>query len=109
MQEQKVQNCFAQAELQQVIKQSPEQVTIIDVRSPEKYAEMHIPGAVNIPLTELEKHLNELSIQAVIITACGKGGGRSAEAAAILRDKGFSHANFLCGGTFGFFEATSIS
>ena len=71
MKEQKVQNCFALAELQQLIKQSPDLVTIIDVRSPEEYAEMHIPGAVNIPLTELEKHLNELSIQAVIITACG--------------------------------------
>lgn len=109
MQEQKVQNCFAQAELQQVIKQSPEQVTIIDVRSPEEYAAMHLPGAVNIPVTELEKHSSELSKQAVIITACGKGGGRSDDAASMLREMGFSHANFLCGGTFGFFEATSIS
>ena len=108
MKEQKVQNCFALAELQQLIKQSPEQVTIIDVRSPEEYAEMHIPGAVNIPLTELEKHLNELSIQAVIITACGKGGGRSAEAAFLLRGRGFIHTIFFCGGTFGWFEAQLI-
>jgi len=108
MQEQKVQNCFALAELQQIIKQSPELVTIIDVRSPEEYAEVHIPGAVNIPLTELEKHLNELSIQALIITACGKGGGRSAEAAYLLRERGFIYTDFLCGGTFGWFEAQHI-
>jgi rhodanese-related sulfurtransferase len=95
------------AELQQLLNQSPDQIIIIDVRSPEEYAEKHIPGAINIPLGELESRSKELSEQALIITACGKGGGRSAEAAAILKQQGFSKAFFLCGGTVGWYESAS--
>jgi rhodanese-related sulfurtransferase len=54
MQEQKIQECFALADLQQLIKQSPDQIHIIDVRSPEEFMEHHIPVAINIPLNELE-------------------------------------------------------
>jgi rhodanese-related sulfurtransferase len=88
-----------------LIKQSPDQVTVIDVRNPEEYAAKHISGAINIPLGELENRSNELSKNALIITACGKGGGRSAEAAALLKQLGFVQANFLCGGTFGWYTA----
>lgn len=35
-------------------------VTVLDVRPPEEYAAGHVPGAVNIPLQELEDHLEEL-------------------------------------------------
>ncbi|MDY6980787.1 MAG: metalloregulator ArsR/SmtB family transcription factor [Pseudomonadota bacterium] len=35
-------------------------VTVIDVRPPEEYAAGHLPGAVNIPLSELEQRLAEL-------------------------------------------------
>lgn len=104
MPEQKTQDCFALIDLQQLIKQSPEQIVIIDVRSPDEYAEKHIPGAINIPLDKLESCSNELSKQAIIITACGKGGGRSAQAAELLNQLGFIKANFLCGGTFGWYD-----
>jgi len=90
--------------MKQLIKQSPDQLTIIDVRSPEEFAEKHIPGAINIPLSELESRSSELSRQTTIITACGKGGGRSAQGAELLKQLGFSKANYLCGGTFGWFE-----
>lgn len=90
--------------MKQLIKQSPDQLTIIDVRSPEEFAEKHIPGAINIPLSELEIRSSELSRQTTIITACGKGGGRSAQGAELLKQLGFSKANYLCGGTFGWFE-----
>ena len=63
MPEQKTQNCFAMEELQQLLKQSPDQFTIIDVRTPEEYADKHIPAAINIPLDELNSHVNELSKQ----------------------------------------------
>ena len=104
MQEQKIQECFALADLQRLLKQSPDQLTIIDVRSPEEFAEIHIPGAINIPLNELESRSNELSKQAIIITACGKGGGRSAQGAALLKQLGFTNAAYLCRGTFGWYE-----
>lgn len=87
------------------MKQSPDQLIIIDVRSPEEYAEKHIPAAINIPLDELESRSNELSKQAIIITTCGKGGGRSAQAVELLQQMGFSNAKFLCGGTFEWYES----
>ncbi|MEO6253432.1 MAG: rhodanese-like domain-containing protein [Ferruginibacter sp.] len=87
------------------MKQSPDQITIIDVRNPDEYADKYIPGAINIPLDELESCLHELSKQAIIITACGKGGGRSAAAAEKLKQRGFTKAIFLCGGTFGWYDA----
>ncbi len=105
MPEQKIQNCFAIEDLQQLLKQSPEQLTIIDVRTAEEYTEKNIPGAINIPLSELESRSYELSKQSIIITACGKGGGRSAEAAALLKQQGFTKAIFLCEGTVGWYSA----
>src|SRR5688572_13935116 len=35
-------------------------VTVLDVRPPEEYAAGHLPGAINIPIHELEKRLREL-------------------------------------------------
>ena len=83
---------------------SPDQFTIIDVRNPEEYEEKHIPAAVNIPLKELENYSIQISKNVIIITVCGKGGGRSAEGAKYLNQLGFSNAKFLCGGTFSWFE-----
>jgi len=38
-------------------------VTVLDVRPAEEYAAGHVPGAVNIPLQELEQRLDELENQ----------------------------------------------
>ena len=75
-------------------------VAIVDVRSSEEYEAEHIEGALNIPLADIEKRMNELSTYELIITACGAGGGRSATASDILKDRGL-HAKWLCKGTFG--------
>jgi rhodanese-related sulfurtransferase len=104
MQEQKIQECFAIRDLQQQIRQSPELLIIIDVRNPEEYTEKHIPGAINIPLPELESRSKELSRHVIIVTVCGKGGGRSAQGADLLKQAGFNNANYLCGGTFGWYN-----
>lgn len=42
----------------------------LDVRSADSYAENHIPGAINIPLTELPARLGELDPGMMIITYC---------------------------------------
>lgn len=78
-------------------------IQIIDVRSPEEFAEKHIPEAVNIPLDELERAFSRLDEHLFFITTCGKGGGRSAKGAEILRQGGF-RSTWLCGGTFGWFD-----
>jgi MFS family permease len=72
---------------------------VIDVRSPDEYGEGHVDGALNIPLDVLADRAAELSTDAPLVTACGKGGGRSERGAALLRGLGFASARSLCGGT----------
>lgn len=76
-------------------------VRVVDVRSAEEYATGHLPAAVHIPLTELLDHTHSWSPKDRIITVCAKGGGRSAQAAQVLRDRGFGRVWWLCGGTVG--------
>jgi rhodanese-related sulfurtransferase len=83
--------------------QSGGKMTIIDVRSKEEYDEKHIPEAINIPLDELPKHIDQLTEQELFITACGKGGGRSEKGAEKLKQLGIN-AVFLEGGTLGWWE-----
>lgn len=78
-----------------------ENIVIIDVRSPEEFLIQHIPAAINIPLNELNN--TSFKENVILITTCGKGGGRSEEGAQVLHQKGFD-ARFLCGGTLGWFE-----
>ena len=40
--------------------QTPESFTLLDVRQPEEYERGHIPGALLIPLPELEERLGEI-------------------------------------------------
>jgi rhodanese-related sulfurtransferase len=104
MKEQKKQGCFTVNDLRQVLKQSPENLVMVDVRNPEEFAEQHIPGAINIPLVELESHIKDLAGKGKIITVCTKGGGRSEEAAIFLELKGIEGATYLCGGTKAWYE-----
>lgn len=76
-------------------------VRVVDVRSAEEYASGHLPAAINIPLAELIERARNWPPKERIITVCAKGGGRSAQAAQVLRDMGFGRTRWLCGGTLG--------
>lgn len=66
-------------------------VTVLDVRPPDEYAANHVPGARNIPLTELESRLAELDPGHEIIAYCrGPWCVLSFEAVATLRARGFT-------------------
>ncbi len=97
-------NCIALNELKHLIKNIPQQVKILDVRSKEEYDESHIPGAINITLLDIELANRLFDKSDSVITACGKGGGRSTQAAEKLQELGFKNATWLCGGTFGWLE-----
>lgn len=43
---------------------------IVDVRSPQQYAEAHVPDALSIPLDEIQSRYRELPADAEIITYC---------------------------------------
>jgi rhodanese-related sulfurtransferase len=79
----------------------PDRFHLIDVRDAEDYAVAHVTGAVHIPLAELEGRVGELPAGRTPVTICGKGGGRSAEGAEVLRKSGRPQALWLEGGTNG--------
>ena len=45
-------------------------VTVLDVRPPEEYAAGHIRGAINVPVAELKKRLNEIPRGQEIVAYC---------------------------------------
>lgn len=65
-------------------------VTVLDVRPIEEFAWGHLPGAVNIPMHELEQRLAELPNTLEVVAYCrGPYCLLSFEAVAKLRDKGY--------------------
>ncbi|MGH9577949.1 MAG: rhodanese-like domain-containing protein, partial [Terriglobales bacterium] len=64
-------------------------VTVLDVRPAEEFAAGHVPGAVNIPIEELEKRVRELPKRKEIVAYCrGPFCLMSYEAVQLLRKKG---------------------
>ncbi|MGD8812389.1 MAG: metalloregulator ArsR/SmtB family transcription factor [Thioalkalispiraceae bacterium] len=64
-------------------------VTVIDVRPAEEFAAGHVPGAVNIPLNELEARLDELGEAQEVVAYCrGPHCILAFDAVARLREKG---------------------
>ena len=65
-------------------------VTVLDVRPVEEYNAGHIPGALSIPLKELQLHLTELPRNQEIVAYCrGPYCVLSIQAVEMLRAKGF--------------------
>jgi ArsR family transcriptional regulator len=65
-------------------------VTVLDVRPEDEFALGHLPGAINIPLGELEKRLADLDPKQEIVAYCrGPYCVLSYEAVAVLRARGF--------------------
>ncbi|OIP87635.1 MAG: ArsR family transcriptional regulator [Syntrophaceae bacterium CG2_30_49_12] len=66
-------------------------VIILDVRPVEEYNAGHIPGAMSIPLKELERHLSELPHNQEIVAYCrGPYCVLAIQAVEMLRAKGFN-------------------
>jgi len=71
---------------------------IVDVRTVDEYAEGHIAGAINIPLTEVTDHLDMLpNLDEPILVVCGSG-HRSAMAMAALNLLGYDGATSMFAG-----------
>jgi rhodanese-related sulfurtransferase len=63
---------------------------VLDVREKAEYAFKRIPGAVSIPLGELEEKADELTKDKNIYVVC-RTGSRSDMAAQLLTEKGFTN------------------
>jgi rhodanese-related sulfurtransferase len=65
-------------------------VIVLDVRPAEEFQSGHIPGAISIPLRELEQRLSELPKKQEIVAYCrGPYCVLAVQAVEILRAKGF--------------------
>jgi len=64
---------------------------ILDVRSPEEYAEGHIPGAINVPYDQIPANLDSLEsfVSAEVVVYC-RTGRRAGVAEKVLREAGFT-------------------
>jgi len=71
---------------------------VLDVRTPQEFAAGHIPGAVNIPHTELASRLSTLDFDPdqEIVVHCEQG-GRASIAESILREGGYTRVRDLTG------------
>ncbi|MFT6658086.1 ArsR/SmtB family transcription factor [Maritalea sp.] len=66
-------------------------VTILDVRPMDEFSAGHVPGAINIPLQQLQARLQELDETQEIVAYCrGAYCVLSFEAVAALRSRGFN-------------------
>ncbi len=70
---------------------------MLDVREPYEWDEYHIPGAVLVPLGELENRLSELPQDQEIVVVC-RSGNRSAVGRDILLAAGFQDVTSMAGG-----------
>lgn len=79
---------------------------IIDVRTPEEFAAGYISGAVLINFydADFQQKINLLDKNKSVFVYC-KGGGRSAEAASMMKNAGFSSVYELKGGIMGWENA----
>ncbi|MEM9080056.1 MAG: molybdopterin-synthase adenylyltransferase MoeB [Verrucomicrobiota bacterium] len=70
---------------------------LVDVRTPEEFAQNRIEGSVFIPLQELPARYQELPDDQPIVIHC-KSGMRSARACLFLAERGYSDLSNLTGG-----------
>ncbi|SRR5690554_5162845 len=68
---------------------------LVDVRSPEEFAEGSAEGAINIPLFSIPLRIDELKSKRKIIVFCASG-GRSEQAKMFLKQQGIDCENGGC-------------
>jgi rhodanese-related sulfurtransferase len=68
---------------------------LIDVRTPAEFAAGHLPGAINVPVGELEGHIEEIAESDTPIVVYCRSGARSARAKRTLDVHGFPEVHDL--------------
>lgn len=71
---------------------------VIDVRTDREWAGGHIPGALHIPVEQIEERMREVPRDGRALFVVCAGGGRSASAADFLSGRGFLRVHNVEGG-----------
>ncbi|WP_299257388.1 rhodanese-like domain-containing protein [uncultured Aquimarina sp.] len=76
-----------------------EKVQLVDVRTPQEYAEGHIEGAINIDFSDenFETLISEVDKSKPVAVYCGRG-GRSGKCSSYMKKAGFTKIYDLDGG-----------
>lgn len=85
----------ADALLQEQARQ-PQQLFVLDVRSPQEFAEGHVPGAVNVPHDQVSARLAEIPRDKDVVLYC-RSGRRAGLAADVLAANGYKRLLHLDG------------
>lgn len=77
----------------------PDDVTIIDVRTPAEFETMHIPGSYNVPVTMLGEHAAQFAarLDRKVVLVC-QSGARASQARLRLAGVGAQNLHILDGG-----------
>jgi phage shock protein E len=67
-----------------------ENALLLDVRSESEFAAGHLPGAVNVPVSQLAAQVNTLGDKGRPVVVYCASGVRSTRATSLLREAGFS-------------------
>ncbi|KRE32988.1 rhodanese-like domain-containing protein [Paenibacillus sp. Soil724D2] len=70
---------------------------LIDVREPSEVKHGYIPGAINIPLSQMKHKVGEIQKNNHVYLYC-RSGMRSKQAARVLKKNGFNELSHLQGG-----------
>ena len=72
---------------------------LIDLRSPNEFADGHITGSINIPYADIEDRLHEIKLQdgKSLVLICDSG-SQSANAGEVLNKSGYQNTVILSGG-----------
>lgn len=72
------------ASFKQIFQDAPETLLMVDVRDADEFSKGTFKGAINMPINDLEKRMDELPADRTIVFFCGTG-GRAGEAYDMLQ------------------------
>jgi rhodanese-related sulfurtransferase len=90
-------------DVDELARRRAEGAVVIDVRQPDEYDEVHVPGARLIPLADVGQRLDEVPAEGEVLVIC-RSGGRSRKAAEVMNAAGRQAVN-VAGGTLAWIDA----
>ena len=90
---------FKQPDIHQGVEQynATPGAVLLDVRTPQEYAQGHIPGSKNIPLQTLNDAEGAIQDKGTPLYVYCQSGARSSQAASLLRQMGYTNVTNIGG------------